>query len=403
MDTNLLNGIRGGVEAAREELANLLQRLIRIRSYSGEEKEIVEFILDTMQYYGFDEQYSDALGNAIGRIGDGPIKILYDGHIDTVQVTDEESWTYPPFEGRIVDGTIYGRGAVDEKSAVAGFLMAGKIIKALHPDAALPFSLYVVGSVMEEDCDGYPLRHLIEKEGLCPDYVLLGEPTDLRIFRGQRGRMEMQIATTGKSAHGAHNRRGINAVYKMNPIVRAIEKLDRSLPPVQPLGRGSITVSDIRSRAPSLCSVPDHCRIHIDRRLTVAETRESALSQLEEIIQRSGGDASVKIPEYSGTSWKGTNFLQEAYFPTWIMEEDHPLVQAGLETARLVLGRKTKSSFWSFSTNGVATAGIHDLPTIGFAPGKEELAHSTKEEIVLEDLYKAAEFYAYFPFVLTAR
>ena len=244
---------------------------------------------------------------------------------------------------------------------------------------------------------------LFEQEGLGPDYVLLGEPTDLQVFRGQRGRMEMEITTTGKSAHGAHNRRGINAIYKMNPIVRAIERLDRSLPPVKPLGRGSITVSDIRSRGPSLCSVPDHCRIHIDRRLTVGETRESALAQLEEIVQGSGGEASVSIPEYAGTSWKGTEFSQEAYFPTWIMEEDHPLVQAGLETARIVLGKKTKSSFWSFSTNGVATAGRHELATIGFAPGKEELAHSTREEIVLQDLFKAAEFYALFPFVLTGK
>jgi putative selenium metabolism hydrolase len=391
------------LEGAQEELANLLQRLIRIRSYSGEEKEIVEFILDTMQYYGFDDQHPDGLGNAVGRLGDGPIKILYDAHIDTVQVTDEESWIHPPFEGRIVDGIIYGRGAVDEKAAMAGFLMAGKILKALYPNGGLPFSLWVVGSVMEEDCDGYPLRHLIEQEGFRPDYVLLGEPTDLKVFRGQRGRMEMEITTTGKAAHGAHNRRGINAIYKMNPIVRAIEKLDRSLPPVQPLGRGSITVSDIRSHGPSLCSVPDHCRIHIDRRLTVGETRESSLAQLEEIVQKHGGEAVVSVPEYAATSWKGTAFAQEAYFPTWIMDEDHPLVQAGLNTARTVLGKKSKSGFWSFSTNGVATAGRHELPTIGFAPGKEELAHSTREEIVLRDLCKATEFYALFPFVLTGK
>ena len=403
MDPKLLKNIQTHVKGAQEELANLLQRLIRIRSYSGEEKEIVEFILDKMQYYGFDDQHSDGLGNAVGRLGDGPVKILYDAHIDTVQVTDEESWTYPPFEGRIVDGIIYGRGAVDEKAAMAGFLMAGKVLNSLYPNEGLPFSLYVVGSVMEEDCDGYPLRHLIEQEGFAPDYVLLGEPTDLKVFRGQRGRMEMEITTTGKSAHGAHNRQGINAIYKMNPIVRAIEKLDRSLPPVQPLGRGSITVSDIRSRGPSLCSVPDHCRIHIDRRLTVGETRESALAQLEEIVQKNGGEALVTIPEYEGTSWKSTEFTQEAYFPTWIMEEDHPLVQAGLETARMVMGRKTKSGFWSFSTNGVATAGRHDLPTIGFAPGKEELAHSSREEIVLQDLFKATEFYALFPFVLTGK
>jgi putative selenium metabolism hydrolase len=290
---------------------------------------------------------------------------------------------------------------VDEKSAMAGFLMAGKLLRALFPEGGLPFSLYMVGSVMEEDCDGYPLRHLIEQEGLRPDYVLLGEPTDLRVFRGQRGRMEVEIATTGKSAHGAHNRQGINAIYKMNPIVRAIEKLDRSLPPVQPLGRGSITVSDISSRGPSLCSVPDYCRVHIDRRLTIGETRESALAQLEEIVQRNGGEATVRVPEYSGKSWKGTEFTQEAYFPTWIMEEDHPLVQAGLETAGRVLGKKARSGFWSFSTNGVATAGRHDIPTVGFAPGREELAHSTHEEIVLQDLFKATEFYALFPFVLT--
>jgi putative selenium metabolism hydrolase len=400
MDPSLQESIRVNLEESKEELANLIQRLIRIRSYSGQEKEIVEFILDTMQYYGFDEQYSDGLGNAVGRIGDGPVKILYDAHIDTVQVTDEESWTYPPFEGRIVGGTIYGLGAVDEKSAMAGFLMAGKLLKTLYQNNGLPFSLYVIGSVMEEDCDGYPLRHLIEQEGLRPDYVLLGEPTDLKVFRGQRGRMEMQITTTGKSAHGAHNRRGINAVYKMNPIVAAIERLDRSLPSVQPLGRGSITVSDIRSRGPSLCSVPDHCRVHIDRRLTVGETRESALAQLEEIVQKNGGEAAVAIPEHAGKSWKSTEFTQEAYFPTWIMEEDHPLVQAGLQTAHMVLGRKTKSGFWSFSTNGVATAGRHDLPTIGFAPGKEELAHSSREEIVLEDLVKATRFYALLPFVL---
>jgi putative selenium metabolism hydrolase len=403
MDPKLLKNIQTHVKGAQEELANLLQRLIRIRSYSGEEKEIVEFILDKMQYYGFDDQHSDGLGNAVGRLGDGPVKILYDAHIDTVQVTDEESWTYPPFEGRIVDGIIYGRGAVDEKAAMAGFLMAGKVLNSLYPNEGLPFSLYVVGSVMEEDCDGYPLRHLIEQEGFAPDYVLLGEPTDLKVFRGQRGRMEMEITTTGKSAHGAHNRQGINAIYKMNPIVRAIEKLDRSLPPVQPLGRGSITVSDIRSRGPSLCSVPDHCRIHIDRRLTVGETRESALAQLEEIVQKNGGEALVTIPEYEGTSWKSTEFTQEAYFPTWTMEEDRPLVQAGLETARMVMGRKTKSGFWSFSTNGVATAGRHELPTIGFAPGKEELAHSSREEIVLQDLFKATEFYTLFPFVLTGK
>jgi putative selenium metabolism hydrolase len=400
LDKTLVEKVGEDLESQREELNHLLQRLIRIRSYSGEEQELVEFILDTMQYYRFDEQYSDGLGNAVGHIGEGPLKILYDAHIDTVQVTNEEGWPYPPLEGRIVGESIFGRGAVDEKAAMAGFLLAGKWLAANAPDNGFPFTLIVVGSVMEEDCDGYPLRHIIENESLKPDYVLLGEPTNMKVYRGQRGRMELEIATKGKSAHGAHNRQGINAIYKMNPIVKAIERLDRRLPSVAPLGRGSITVSDIRSRGPSLCSVPDHCRIHLDRRLTVGETRESALAELEELVLNSGVEAEVSIPAYVGRSWKGTEFRQEAYFPTWIVQEEHPLVQAALDTARTVSGRKVKSGFWSFSTNGVATSGRHGIPTVGLAPGREELAHSSREEIDLEDLVRAARFYALFPFGL---
>ena len=399
MDSTLKARLHRQISSRREELAGLLQSLVRIPSFTGEEGPIVAFILERMQSLGFQEARTDGLGSAVGRIGSGPLTILYDAHIDTVRVTDPEAWEYPPFEGRIADGAVHGRGAVDEKAAMAGFLVAGAALARLFPRGDLPFTLYMVGSVMEEDVDGFPLLYLMEKEGLKPDYVLLGEPTDLKVYRGQRGRMELEISTTGKAAHGAHNRLGVNAIYKMAPLLRAIEKLDRALPKAVPLGRGSVTVSDIGSRGPSLCSVPDHCRIHIDRRLTAGETREGALAQLQELAGRHG-EARVEIPVYSAKSWKGTEVRQEAFFPTWIMEEEHPLVRAGMQAAHLATGRKARGGVWSFSTNGVATAGHHGIPTIGFAPGKEELAHSSRERIELKDLYKAALFYALFPFVL---
>jgi putative selenium metabolism hydrolase len=394
------NALLSEITSQQSELNQLIQRLIQIRSYSGEEQEIVEYIIKKMKGYGFDEAYSDGLGSAVGRIGNGPIKILFDAHIDTVKVTESEEWQYPPFGGKIVDNKIYGRGAVDEKPAMAGFLMAGKVIKQHIGDDTLPFTLYVVGSVLEEDFDGYPLMHLVKNEGITPDFVLLGEPTDLRVYRGQRGRMEINIETVGRSAHGAHNDQGINAIYKMAPVIAEIEKLDRQLPAKAPLGKGSITVSQIISRAPSLCSVPDYAQIHIDRRLTVNEDQDSVLRELQEIIKKTGIDANISIPRYPGVSWKGTKFEQEAYFPTWIIEEDHPLVQAGLKTAEKVPGTSTISGTWAFSTNGVATAGQLGIPTIGFAPGKEELSHSSLEELLLDDLLKAAQFYALFPFRL---
>ena len=388
------------IESQQDELNQLIQKLIRIRSYSCEEKEIVEFILQKMEEYKFDEAFSDNFGNVVGRIGNGPVKILFDAHIDTVKVTESEEWKYPPFEGKIVDGKIYGRGAVDEKPAMAGYLMAGKILKKYFENASLPFTLYIVGSVLEEDADGYPLYHLIKNEGIKPDYVLLGEPTDLKVYRGQRGRMEMKITTTGKSAHGAHNQQGINAVYKMNPIIDGIEKLDRNLPVIEPLGKGSITVSQVVTRAPSLCSVPDYCQIHIDRRLSVGETKESAIEQLQNMIQDNKIEAEISIPDFEGVSWKGTTFKEEAYFPTWVLQEDHVLTKAGEQTALNILGRSGELGTWAFSTNGVATAGLFDIPTIGFAPGKEELSRSSKEELLLDDLLLATKFYSALPFQL---
>jgi putative selenium metabolism hydrolase len=384
----------------QKELNALLQRLIQIRSYSGEEQEIVEFIVHKMQEFGFDEAFIDGLGNVVGKIGSGKVKILYDAHIDTVKVTDADNWQYPPFDGKIIDGKIYGRGAVDEKPAMAGFLIAARVIKHHFKDYVLPFTLYVVGSVLEEDVDGYPLFHLIENEGIKPDYVLLGEPTDLQVHWGQRGRMEVKIGVKGKSAHGAHCDQGDNAIYKMMPIIQEIEELNHHLPAVEPLGKGSITVSQIISRAPSLCSVPDYCEIHIDRRLTVDDNRNSVINELKGILDQHKLDENVWVPSYEGVSWKGTKYKQESYFPTWILEEDHPLTQAGLKTAEMILNKPTASGFWSFSTNGVATAGHLDIPTIGFAPGKEELSHSSKEELDLEDLLKATKFYALFPFQL---
>jgi putative selenium metabolism hydrolase len=388
------------ISSQQPELNQLLQKLIQIRSYTGEEKEIVEFIVEKMKEYGFDEAYPDGLGNAVGRIGSGPVKILFDAHIDTVKVTDSEEWQYPPFEGKIINDKIYGRGAVDEKPAIAGYLMAGKIIKQHFGNETLPFTLYVVGSVLEEDYDGYPLWHIVKNEGINPDFVLLGEPSGLQVCRGQRGRMELKIETSGRAAHGAHNKLGINAIYKMAPIITGIEKLDQQLPAQAPLGKGSITVTQVSTSAPSLCSVPDHAQIHIDRRLTVNENQENVLNELEKIIKDSGVDAKISAYKYSGVSWTGKKFEQEAYFPTWIFEEDHPLVQAGLKTAEKVLDKPAKSKFWSFSTNGVATAGHLGIPTIGFGPGREELSHSTQEELPLDELLKAAKFYALFPFQL---
>jgi len=267
-------------------------------------------------------------------------------------------------------------------------------------DRGLPahVTLLLTASVMEEDCDGACLLHLIERRRVRPDVVVLGEPTDLAVFRGHRGRLEATITTRGVSAHGAHAELGVNALYAMAPIIEDVAALDSRLPRDPFLGKGSVIVSHIACTTPSLNAVPDSATITLDRRLTGGETVDSALSELRALPHL--GTAEVQLLHYQATGWNGGTVAQDKYFPTWVLEEGHPLVQGVAAAATEVLGRAPAISRWHFSTNGVATMGRLGIPTVGFAPGREELAHTTQEHVSVDDLVSATAVYSLIPEVL---
>jgi putative selenium metabolism hydrolase len=384
------------LEAAQgmeRNIVSFLRRMIAIRAESKKEQERCELVKAEYEKLGFDEVFFDSLGTVVARIGDGPFKILMDGHIDCVGVGDPASWDYDPFEGKEENGEIWGRGAVDELPAIAAMAYGVKALK----DRGWPegVTVYLSASVMEEDCDGHCMLNLIEKEGIRPDVVILGEPTDLDIYRGHRGRMEATITTHGKSAHGAHAHHGINALYKMAPIITDIEELNGHLAHDEFLGSGSIIVSHISVETPSLNAVPDRATITLDRRMTVGETVETVLAELRALPHL--GDAEVELLHYDETSWTGAQATQEKYFPTWVLDANHPLVTGGAEAAAAVLDEPPAISRWHFSTNGVATMGRLGIPSIGFAPGLEELAHTTEEHVKVDDLVKAAAVYSLMP------
>ncbi len=373
-----------------------LRDLIAIPAESRRERDRCERVRREYQSLGFDEVWFDELGTVVGRIGSGPFTILMDGHIDCVGVGDPAAWSFDPFEGRHAHGLVWGRGAVDELPAIAAMAYGARIAR----DQGFPddVTLYLTASVMEEECDGACMLHLIEKRGIRPDVVILGEPTDLAVFRGQRGRLEATITTRGVSAHGAHAGRGVNALYKMAPIISDIEALNGRLADDEFLGPGSVIVSHIQCTTPSLNAVPDSARITLDRRLTVGETVETSLTELRALPHL--GDAEVELRHYEGDGWNGGRVSQETYFPTWILDEDHPLVRGVAAAAGAVLGRPPRISRWSFSTNGVATMGRLGIPTVGFAPGREELAHTTEEHVAVDDLITATAVYSLIPSVL---
>ncbi|MAF26843.1 MAG: YgeY family selenium metabolism-linked hydrolase [Gemmatimonadota bacterium] len=381
------------------DMVRFLRDMIAIPSESADERAVVERVRQEMESVGFDEIRIDGMGNILGRIGSGKRVLAMDAHLDTVGVGDPSTWTRDPYRGELRDGTVYGRGAGDQEGGMASMVHGARIIRELGLDG--DYQLWITGTVLEEDCDGLCWQYILREKVLEPEVVVITEPTLLGVYRGHRGRMEMEVRTQGLSCHGSAPERGVNAVYHMAPIIADIEKLNEDLAATADpfLGKGTVTISDIRSTSPSLCAVADSCTIHLDRRLTRGETLESAVAEIESLPGVAASGAVVTVLEYAREAYTGLTYPTKKYYPTWVLEEDDPVIVAAAQAARSVLGAEPVIDKWGFSTNGIATRGLFGVPTFGFGPGDEAHAHSPEDQCPVEHLTKAAAFYATFPLV----
>ena len=379
----------------QDEMVRFLREIVAIPSLSGQEEQVVRHIAARMEALGFDEVKFDGLGNVLGRVGHGPRVMAFDAHIDTVDVSDPQQWECDPFKGKLEDGRLYGRGAVDQKAGMAAMVYAGALLKEL--DLLDGWQVWMVGSVMEEDCDGLCWHHILQEKVLQPELVVSTEPTNLKIHRGQRGRMEIRVRTRGRSCHGSMPHLGDNAVYRIAPAIAAIEQLNERLKDDPFLGKGTCTISWIGCQTPSLCAVPDEAEFHIDRRLTAGETRESALAEVRQALEEAGVEAEVFTLTYEEEAWTGLVYPMDKYFPTWVLPEEHPALGAAREAFRQVTGQEPEVTRWNFSTNGVTIMGLHGVPCLGFGPGPEELAHTANEYVPVDHLATACAFYTALP------
>jgi len=376
-----------------EAMAKFLQELVRIPSLSTHEEALASRLADEMRRVGFSEVRTDRMGNVIGRVGTGKgRKLLFNGHMDVVGVGDPTRWRHPPYEGVIEDGVLYGRGACDMKGGLAAMVYAvGALVDA---GVQLAGDLYVVGVVQEEPCEGLAMQVLVEQEGIRPDFVILGEPSDLQVRVGHRGRLEMRVKVQGKSAHASSPALGNNAVHNAARLIFGIELLAPRLAHDDFLGQGTIAVTEIESQAASRNAVPDCCIFYLDRRLTLGETERKALAEVQNIINTEEVVAEVRVTEYQAASYTGYDCRGRNTFPAWAMSQDHPLVQTTVRSVRETLGYRPRLGRWAFSTDGTYTAGVADIPTVGFGPGEERYAHTQDEQIRLNDVVDAARVYA---------
>jgi len=382
-------------EAYKGDLSRFLRELIAIPSESRQERKVAERIRQEMEKVGFDPVEIDPMGNVLGYLGRGRRLIALDAHIDTVGVGDRRLWKHDPYEGYEDSEVIVGRGASDQKGGMAAMVYAGKLIKELGLEG--DYTLLAAGTVQEEDCDGLCWQYLIREKKIRPEFVVSTEPTSCRIHRGQRGRMEIQVATRGVSCHGSAPERGENAIYKMAPILLELQALHGRLAFDAFLGKGSLTVSEIFFSSPSRCAVADGCTISIDRRLTAGETAESALREIRDLPAVGTAKAEVSMYGYREPSYTGLVYPTEAYFPTWTIDEGHPACQTLVDSYRRLFDQDPVVDKWTFSTNGVAIAGHFQIPCVGFGPGHEDQAHAPDEKTWKSELVKATAMYAVIP------
>jgi putative selenium metabolism hydrolase len=376
-----------------ESMARFLQEMVQIPSLSTNEEAAAVRLADEMRRAGFADVWTDRIGNVIGRVGtgEGP-NLLYGGHLDTVDVGDPSRWPHPPYDGVIQDGVLHGRGTCDMKGGLAAMVYGVKAL--LDAGVDLAGDLYVVGVVQEEPCEGMAMRVLVEEEGIRPDFVVLGEPSDLQVKVGHRGRLEMQVKVRGRAAHASAPDLGDNAIHNAARLVFGIELLALRLATDPFLGQGTVAVTEIDSQAASRNAVPDCCTFYIDRRLTLGETERKAIAEIQNIVSTEEIDADVTVCEYRATSYTGFDCRTRAAFPAWVMPEDHPLVRATVRCVREVLGYRPRLGRWAFSTDGTYTAGAANIPTVGFGPGEERYAHTQDEQIRLNDVVDAARVYS---------
>lgn len=387
--------IKIAAESCRQEMTKFLRDLIAVPGESCKEEQAIRLVENKMKSLGFDRTGIDGMGNVLGYMGSGKTLIAYDAHIDTVGLGTLSNWNFDPYTGYENETEIGGRGASDQRGGIVSAIYGAKIMKDLDL-LSDEYTVLVTGTVQEEDCDGLCWQYIIKEDGVRPEFVVITEPTDGNIYRGQRGRMEIRIEAKGVSCHGSAPERGDNAIYKIADIIKDVQALNPRLRSDPFLGKGTLAVSQVFFNSPSRCAVADMAAISIDRRLTGGETWETAMEEIRLLPSVKKYGAEVSMYKYNSPGWTGLVYPTDCYFPAWVIPEEHMVTQAMINSYKGMYGKPLVDK-WTFSTNGVSIMGRYGIPCIGFGPGKEAQAHAPNEITWKDDLVRCAAVYAALP------
>ena len=394
--------IREWVDSHRDDCIEFLQDIVAIPSATtvGEdEEEVAKRILQEMEELGYDDAFIDDFGNVHGVIeGRQDGAVMFNSHIDTVGYGDRAQWDYDPYAAEIEDGIMYGLGTSDMKCAMAAMVYGGGALAAL--DVEPEHDVYVTGELMEEVSEGHAMQYVDEELDLDLETVVIGEASEMNVKRGHRGRCELKIELEGASCHASAPERGINPLYHASKIIDRIEELNEETNEHDFLGKGTIAATNVEVDTPSNNAVPAAAAIYVDRRLTIGESEETAHAELQDAVDAAieeygeEVDANIETLTFDRPSWTGYEMESKKYYPTWLLEEDHPLVQSTYTVTDSILDSEVEITKWTFSTSGNYTMGVAEIPTIGFGPSEEMYAHAANEQVTVENVVRACDVYA---------
>ncbi|TVM15808.1 YgeY family selenium metabolism-linked hydrolase [Oceanidesulfovibrio indonesiensis] len=384
-------------EDIRDDVIGFAQKLVQTPSISGAEEELAQLTVKKMEELGYDEIFVDDMGNVVGIVkgeGSGP-NVMYNSHMDHVAPGEEANWEFPPYGGVIADGYLHGRAASDVKSGMASQIFAGHLIK--KSGVKLKGDFIYTGVVQEEPAEMFGMRWLMDKtfkeRGITFDVMISSEATSMNLYLGHRGRAELEVTTFGRTSHGSAPWLGVNAVYKMMPVIEEVRKIYETLPEDDFLGRATIALTIINCSPGALSIIPDKCTVSLDRRLVRGEKREDFVGQIQKILD----DLAAKDEEFKGevkirtvkeTSYKGISEDCEKYMHSWAIEKDDPMVVKCVEALN-ALGQNPGFGRWDFGTDASYVTGVMGIPSIGYSPMEEHYAHTPKDRCSIENIVKA--------------
>ncbi len=372
-------------EIDEEELVALLVKLISAKSENppGFEEEVASVVREHLESHGLScEVYEKSKGrtNVLCHIGSGRPNLAFVCHMDVVPAGS--GWTKPPYEGVVEGGKVYGRGATDNKGALAAVLVAAtRVSEMIEKNSNGTVTIAAVAD--EEQGSTYGVSYLLNEAGFRPDYAIVCEPTGCRaVVIAEKGILRLKLRSKGRPAHGSRPEEGINAIVKLSKVLAKLESFKMSFEEHPLLTAPTVNVGLIRG-GEAVNVVPSECTCMLDIRYLPSQTPENILAEVRAFIEGVKRedpqvDVEAEIAEFE---------------EPLLIPRDNGLVRLLEECSMRVVGFRPVAKGMS---GGTVAKPLFKKGVISvvYGPGDEQLCHKADEYIEISQLKLASLVYA---------